>query len=579
MENDNKGIQEFIALLKRNKKEMLRVALGVFSLVTLIALLLPSTYKSTGTILIEQQEIPQDLVESTVTSYASERIQLISQRIMASNNLKQIIEKFDLYHEGRKSKGDSFFMGEMRDAIELEMVSAEVIDPERGRPTEATIAFLISYENESPKIAQQVANELVTLYLDENIRRRTKAAEDASKFLEMQAKKLRESISQLEMKLEDFKKRNAGNLPENQALNMQLMDRTGQQMFEIDKQVSVLTERQLYLSAELAQVNPRLDIYSTTGERIYGSGDRLKILQAEYISLLARYSETHPNIIKIRKEIAALEREVGGVDKSELRVQLNQKRALLATLTDRYSAGHPDVKKLKLEIGILERELSQPVKSRKTSASRPDNPAYIQLQTQLHTVNASLRSLQQSRDKLSNKLVKYEQSLLRTPGVEREYLELTRDYDTAKNKYNEIKNKQMKADMAEAMEQGSKGERFTLIEPPMLPLSPYKPNRFAIILLGAVLSIGIALAYASIKENMFPVVYNSRELAAITGEAPLVVIPYIETEEDIEEQQRKLKNTIYWAAGGLVLLMTYIHFFKKPLNVIGFILLQKLGIY
>jgi hypothetical protein len=133
--------------------------------------------------------------------------------------------------------------------------------------------------------------------------------------------------------------------------------------------------------------------------------------------------------------------------------------------------------------------------------------------------------------------------------------------------------------MAGKLEQGSKGERFTLIEPPMLPLTPYKPNRFAIILLGAILSIGAALAYASIKENMFPVVYNSRALAAITGEPPLVVIPYIETAEDIEERQRKLRNTVYWAAGGVVLLMTYIHFFKKPLNVVWFILLQKLGIY
>jgi len=579
MENDNKGIQEYIALVKRNKKNMLRVGLGVFSFVTLIAILLPSTYKSTGTVLIEQQEIPKDLVQSTVTSYAGERIQVISQRIMATDNLKRIIDKFDLFHEGRKSKSDSYFMEEMREAIELEMVSAEVIDPKSGRPAEATIAFQISYEAESAKTAQDVANELVTLYLDENIKRRTRSAEDASKFLDLQAKKIRETISQLELKLEEFKKRNAGNLPENQALNMQLMDRTGQQIFEVDKQVSVLSERQLYLSAELAQVNPNLDIYTTTGERIYGSSDRLKILQAEYISLSARYSASHPSVVKIRKEMAALEREVGGVDRSEIRVQLNQKRTLLATLTDRYSADHPDVKKLKQEIAVLEKESRRPVKQKKTSASRPTNPAYLQLQTQLHTVNASLRSLQKSRNKLSNKLVKYEQSLLRTPGVEREYLELTRDYENAKNKYNEIKNKQMRADMARAMEQGSKGERFTLIEPPNLPLSPYKPNRFAIILLGAILSIGIALAYASIKENMFPVINNSRDLAAITGEAPLVIIPYIETDEDREEQQRKLINTMYWAAGGVVLLMTYIHFFKKPLNVVWFILLQKLGIY
>ncbi len=579
MENDNKGMQEYIALVKRNKKDMLRVALGIFFFVTLIAILLPSIYKSSATVLIEQQEIPEDLVRSTVTSYAGERIQVISQRIMSSDNLKRIIEKFDLYHEGRKSKGDTYFMEQMRDAIELEMISAEVIDPKSGRPAEATIAFQISFEDESPKIAQEVTNELVTLYLDENIKRRTQSAEDATRFLKLQGDKVREQISKLELKLKEFKERNAGSLPENQALIMQLLDRTGQQIFEIDKQMSVLNERQLYLSAELSQVNPNNNSFSTTGERIYGSVDRLKILQAEYISLLARYSPSHPNVVKTRKEMAALEREVGGVDRSEIRTQLNQKKSLLATLTDRYSADHPDVKKLNQEIEILENELRRPVKPRKTRVSRPDNPVYIQLQTQLHTVNASLRSMQQSRTKLSEKLVKYEQSLLQSPGLEREYKELTRDYDNATNKYKEIKNKEMQADMSQAMEQGSKGERFTLIEPPVIPMNPYKPNRFAIILLGAILAAGISFAYVTIKENMFPVINNSRDLVEITGEPPLVVIPYIETGEDVEDRQRKLKNTMYWAAGGVVLLFTYIHFFKKPLNVVWFMLLQKLGVY
>lgn len=576
MEEEVKGLQDYITMFKRNKNKMMLIAAVLFLLTVIIAVKWPATYKSSAIILIEQQEIPQDLVRSTVTSYADQRIQVISQRVMSSANLKKIIKKYGLYQDEIKKEPISVVVEDMREDIHLDMVSADVVDPVSGRPTQATIAFTLSFEHESPQKAQQVANELVNLYLDENLKRRSEVATQATSFLAMEAEKLAEQIAELEKELADFKERNSTSLPELQQLNMNLMDRTDQQIMDTDRQITSLNERILYLEAELAQIDPNMSVYSATGERIYGSQDRLKSLQAEYVGLKARYSSNHPDVVKMKKEIEALEKEVGGIDKTEIVAQLKDKRGELAALTKRYSPQHPDVKKLKQIVTNLEKELKKP-SSKRVVKNKPDNPAYIQLLAQLNAAKSDLRAMRAAKDKLMDKLDSFQEGLLKAPQVEREYQDLTRNYENAILKYREVKAKQMEADMAQAMEQGRKAERFSLIEPPLLPDEPDKPNRKVIVLLGFILSIGAALAYALLKESMNPSIYGSKGMLAATGAYPLVVIPYIENEEDLEEAKKmKLKISVAVIAT-IIIVIALFHFFVMPLDVLWYVLNRKIS--
>ncbi len=114
------------------------------------AVLWPATYRSTGTILIEQQEVPVDLVRSMVSSYADQRIQMISQRVMTSDNLMRIIDRYQLYPEQRRKEPREVLLTRMRDDIHFSMISADVVDPRLGRPAKATIAFSVSFDNRSP---------------------------------------------------------------------------------------------------------------------------------------------------------------------------------------------------------------------------------------------------------------------------------------------------------------------------------------------------------------------------------------------------------------------------------------------
>src|SRR3990170_2267554 len=164
-------LSDYLAILRRRKKQVLSTAAAIFALSVVLALVIPPVYQSTATILIEQQEVPQDLVSSTVTGYANQRLQIIQQRVLTNASLLQIVQKFNLYPQKEKSDAyDNKIVGKMRSGIKVEPVSANVTDPRSGASMMATISFKLSYDADSPEVAQQVAGELAKLFLNENVR-------------------------------------------------------------------------------------------------------------------------------------------------------------------------------------------------------------------------------------------------------------------------------------------------------------------------------------------------------------------------------------------------------------------------
>src|ERR1700722_6923767 len=174
-------------------------AAGVLlALTVLLAVFLPPTYRSTATILIEQQEIPQDLVRSAISSFADQRIQAISQRVMTTQNLLSLIDRYHLYPDLRLTRPREVLMQRMRDDIGMKMISADVIDPRSGHPTQATIAFSVSYQSQSPELALKVANDLTSLYLNENLTSRTHLAEQTTAFFGEEAARQQTRIVELD---------------------------------------------------------------------------------------------------------------------------------------------------------------------------------------------------------------------------------------------------------------------------------------------------------------------------------------------------------------------------------------------
>ena len=360
-EKEGASLTDLVDVVRRRARAIAITFAIAFLVTCVLALALPSTYRSTGTILIEQQEIPTDLVRSTVTSYADERVQIISQRVMTTQNLLDIIRRYDLYQSLQKRESRENVIDRMRDDIQFRMISADVVDPRTGVPRRATIAFTVSYDSPSPDLAVKVANEITSLYLNENLSSRNRLAEDASSFLTTEGDRLSKHIAELEARLAEFKERNIGQLPELVQLNMQLLDRTEQQLRDAVTEQRSYAQQKVYLEAQLAQLKPNSVMFSDAGDRILTPSDRLRALKSELASSRALYAGDHPDIARLTREIAGLEQQGEAMaDDNDLLRQLDAARAELGAARERYSPEHPDVKNAERTVAALEAELGKP---------------------------------------------------------------------------------------------------------------------------------------------------------------------------------------------------------------------------
>ena len=245
----------------------------------------------------------------------------------------------------------------------------------------------------------------------------------------------------------------------------------------------------------------------------------------------------------------------------------------------RYGPKHPDVIRLTKEISALEKIIkkkrSDSRRIRAVSQEAPDNPMYINLKTQIATIDTTIDNLISDKQKIEEDLDDYRQRIENAPLVEKEYNELTRDYAGIKAKYNEIMKNLMTANVSRGMEEGQYGQRFQIKNYAFIPQKPYKPNRIAIILLGFVLAAGFGFGLAALQEFFDHSIKNEKDLAALVGMPVLTVISKVETKQ---EKIRRLSRRLIWtfaAFGFIAVGMKLLNDHFMPINEIWDIILNN----
>lgn len=559
----------------------------------------PPTYSSAGTILIEQQELPADLVRSTVTTYASQRIQVISQRVMTTENLMGIIQRYNLYTDLRRKKPREEVIATMRKATNLQMVSADVIDPRDGHPTKATIAFSLGFSNRSPELAAQVANELVSLYLQQNIEQRQKSAQDAVSFLQSESLRLNKDIDSVQVKIAAFKSKNEHELPELSQLNLTEMNQAQAAILETDTQIQAVEQQLIYLDAQLAQINPTSQVYDSTGQRVQSPEDLLKSLRSQYARDSALYAPDHPDVVRLKRQIAALEistKEKPQAVANDYRRDLENAQTQLADARHKYSDDHPDVVRLQKLVDSLQQQVKDASLAAASSAPAAgsaaaavaassaaavdpgaDNPPYIQLRAQREAAASQHQALESKRAVLQAKYDDYERRLAGAPAVEREYAELMRDLSSAQSQYADIRHRLEEAAIADNLETERKGERFTLIEPPLVPEEPTSPNRPLIVVFGLLAAIVMTGGMVALLESMDNSVRGSDDLHQLVSIPPLAVIPRMLNSDDLAAQRRRRRYALVGTVASFVIAVVAVHLFYRPLDVLWAIALRHLG--
>ena len=539
MENESLSFTDLMGLLRRRISLFGLTFVALLSATVLLAFGLPSVYDSSGTILIEQQNIPDNLVQSTITSYADERIQVISQRVMSTDNLANLVQKHELYGYGEDEESIVAKVRRLEDSITIEPVSADIVNPTSGRPSEVTIAFNVTYRDKSPQTARDLAGEVVELFLEENRRSRAEQTLETVSFLETQSLAYQGEIDRLEQEIAAFKTEYQGLLPENVNFNMQSLDRQERRLTDIQYEIRIQEERIRFLQDEKR----------TLIEEAGGSIDRMAELQEEYVRVSALYAPDHPDVLRVRREIELLLQNSGEDQTASSALAIATVRAELAAARDRYTPDHPDVRRLERTLAALEAQ-SGPIDNE--AVTMVSSPAVREVESEIRERTVSLEGLRRSARELEQEIRGIESNLSSVPEIERQYRLLSRRYADAVERHDEVLQKLATARMASRLETEQLGERFTLIDSPRVPDQPASPNRVGILMLGIVLAGALSVAMLAIVEVSDSSIRNVRDVREVLGIPPIATIPTVETRSD--RHRRIARNLVNVSFAGLMVI-------------------------
>ncbi|MBC8024591.1 MAG: hypothetical protein H7Y89_01240 [Steroidobacteraceae bacterium] len=505
-------LSDYLHAISRRKSLLIGIAIPIAVLAILLALTLPDIYTSSALVEIDEPSSTQSLAgASGDQSYADQYVQNLKGIVLSDAHLRKLNDEHDLYPHLDDS---SAMIKRLRRDIVVSIVTTPILDPRTGREREVVDAFTLSYDNEVPEKARAGAQWLVSAFLAEHRRQRQGRATNAAEFYAKEAERIRTDVAKLEGKLAAFKKVNQGQLPELTEVNMSMMDRTESSLAANDMQMRSLRQERVFLAAQLEAA------------RAQGpDAGSLRSLEDQYNRMRSTYDDSHPDMIALRRQIDSLKYGSSAGAGTSLRSQLNQKRSTLAEARQRYGDEHPDIRKLQRDITTLETRLK--------SGDRGDvemsdgTPVGMQLRTQINAVDSQLGSLAAQNAQLRVKLAGLEHNVTAAPQVEQEYATLTRDLTISREKYEQLLNRQMDAEVSEAAIVGGRADEFRLIQAPMLPANPSKPQRLAILLIGLVAALAIALTVTVGAEALDPKVRGARDIRDLLNVSPLVAVPTI----------------------------------------------------
>lgn len=567
MQQQQIDLNAYIEIAKRRKKQMLIPAAGVFVCSVLLAIFLPSIYRSSATILIETQNISKDVIQTTVSGYVEQRLQSLSQIVLGRVKLMGLIDKMNLYTDYKEKLTAEELIEKMRKSILLEPVQADVGNPSAGKNTTATIAFEISFDDRDPKVAASVASELASLFLEANLKAREDTANSAVDFLDQQLEELRKAIDIKEQALSGFKETNLTALPELQQLNLSTLDKMDRDRVSLEEQIRSLQSRKAYLDGQLATIDPYSGTIGPDGQRYMSPKEEHERLRRTYMTLRSSLSEQHPDVVKVKRQLAAMGKEVSGPQDVKIYADaLRAKQEQLAKLSETVSDKHPDIIALRNEINSLNKDMQRAqsnIQMPPRAQDEPSNPAYIALKAQATSTQLEIRGVQAQMSRLMGMQLDYQKRLEEAPKVEQTYQGMLRELESDKLKFRELSGRLMAARESKGLEESQIGDKFSLIAPPLVPEKPIKPKRKLIVFLGVILAMGVGLGTGFLLETMDHSVRTPEALSLLTKTPILAVIPLIEApQEEVKVQGLKWRPTpkALWIGSGL-LVMLAIHLY------------------
>jgi len=495
----------------------------------LVLCLLPAGYRSEATILISDQTVPDKIVPPNVDIQLPQRLQGMTQQILSRSKLQKIIEDFRLYPTHRTSVNPVQVVERMRKDIEILPVPIDdlaqeedpvtaakralTVTPGTGKPPD-TLVFRLSYTAGKPHLAQQVTDALISLFIEENLAQRQRQSETTTNFLQSQVEETRGRMNEQGERLQQFKARYLGQLPEQKESNMQILSSLQSRLQSANDALNRAEQQKLYLES----------------------------LSQQYKSLEASLSQGDTSTLE---SPAAIDKE------------LERLRTQLTTLRGQYTERHPDVQNTKDEIAQaekLKKHIEDQINMAKSQPGQVDTTPHpsswaemqqlspmIQVESQLKSNRREVETAQASINELEHEISGYQSRLDVTPMREQELQELTSAYDQIKGNYESLLARQNDSQVATNLEKRQGGEEFVVLNPPSLPTKPNAPDRFMLGLIGLGIGVALGLIVAVISELAQDQVHTHSELQGLVDAPILAEVPVLLSTTERRAEHRKFQ--------------------------------------
>src|SRR5688572_15558869 len=346
MTTDDRNFSDLVRILKNRARPAALTALAVLVVASAIVFLLPAVYESSATLLIEEMSMPAELTGGAgAQEYVEQRLQRTRQRVLTDENVESFIKRYSLYESSNDMEER---LAEFNANVFITPQVTGVIDPKSMRAADLTYAFNVGFRHSDPEIAQKIASELSDLFVKSSA---TQAKEDAEReigFAKAESERLASELREREARLAEFRLKHPGGLPEDRVRNQERAMAYERDRATVESDLRAARARQELYTAQLRDTPRDSAVLDETGAVVLRGADRLAAAQQELVAARAKYSDDHPDVKRLKREIAQLSSEG--------------------------SAG---------------------------STSAPTNPTYIQLQSQANAAAIEVRELSTRRAELS----------------------------------------------------------------------------------------------------------------------------------------------------------------------------------
>ncbi|MES1981070.1 MAG: XrtA system polysaccharide chain length determinant [Pseudomonadota bacterium] len=446
---------------------------------------LPDNYQASARVFVDTQGILKPLLSGMTTiPNMEQQVSIMSRTLLSRPNIEKVLRMVDLDIKTRTAKEHEDLVDGLISEIKLLATGRDDL-------------YTISYNNENPKLAKDVVQSLLTIFVEGSFGDKKQDSEKAVQFIDEQIKSYEDKLIAAENALKEFKIKNGGVLSQQGVeFGTRLADTSNQlnqaklELLEAEQsrnsiKQQIAGEEPTLSSADLsppAPANPELD-------------GRIQALTKNLDSLRLQFTEQHPDIVSTKRLIAQLEAK-----------KLEEAKVVKYNVDPGVNYS-PMLQQLKVALSDAEA---------KVAAMKVRVAEYAARYSQLRS--------------LSNL----------APEVEAQFSQINRDYQLNKSNYEQLVSRRDAAKLSGDLSSNTEIITFRVIDPPTVPLTPAGPNRprlFSMVFLGSLLAgIGVALMMSQIR----PTFLSQHALREATGLPILGTVTMNWTSEEKNKQRRGL---------------------------------------